>query len=90
MSEGDPVAWYLIEKGWEVVDAGGEEIGRVEDVAGDANADIFSGLVVSTGLFSGHRFVPAEQVQSLTEGHVHLSLTGDEVKELPEKEFPAG
>lgn len=90
MSEGDPVAWYLIEQGWEVVDARGEEIGRVEDVAGDANADIFSGLVVSTGLLSGHRFVPAEQVESLTEGHVRLSLTGDEVKQLPEKEGPAG
>jgi uncharacterized protein YrrD len=84
MSEGDPVAWYLIERGWEVVDAGGGEIGQVEDVAGDENADIFSGLVISTGLLSGHRFVSAEQVQTLTEGHVHLSLTSDQVKRLPE------
>lgn len=88
MSEGDPVAWYLIEPEWKVVDAGGEEIGHVEDVAGDANADIFSGLVISTGLLSGHRFVPAEQVRSLTEGHVHLSLTSAEVKDLPEKTGP--
>jgi uncharacterized protein YrrD len=90
MSEGDPVAWYLIEQGWEVVDAGGEEIGHVEEVAGDANADIFSGLLVSTGLFSGQRFVPAEQVESLTQGHVHLSLTSDQVKQLPEGTGPAG
>jgi hypothetical protein len=34
--------------------------------------------------------VPAEQVQSLTEGHVHLSLTSDEVKDLPDKTRPAG
>jgi hypothetical protein len=34
MSEGDPVAWYLIEQGWKVVDAGGEEIGHVEDRPG--------------------------------------------------------
>lgn len=88
MSEGDPVAWYLIEQGWEVVDAAGDEVGLVEEVAGDANADIFSGLVISTGLLSGPRFVPAEQVQSLTEGHVHLSLTGNEVKHLPEKTGP--
>jgi hypothetical protein len=37
---------------------------------------------------SGHRFVPAEQVRSLTEGHVHLSLTSDEVKDLPENTGP--
>jgi uncharacterized protein YrrD len=90
MSEGDPVAWYLIEQGWEVLDAGGEAIGRVEEVEGDANADIFSGLLISTGLLGGTRVVPAEQVRSLTEGHVHLSLTSDEVKDLPDKTRPAG
>lgn len=90
MSEGDPVAWYLIEQGWEVIDADGHGLGHVEEVAGDEEADIFSGLVISTGLLSGHRFVPAEQVQSLTEGHIRLSLTSDEVRDLPEKTGPAG
>jgi hypothetical protein len=90
VSEGDPVAWYLIEPGWQVLDAGGAAIGLVDEVEGDANADIFSGLLVSTGLFSGPRFVPAEQVGLLTEGHVHLSLTSDEVKDLPDKARPAG
>jgi hypothetical protein len=90
VNEGDPVAWYLIEQGWEVADVDGHEVGLVEEVAGDANADIFSGLVISTGLLGGPRFVPAEQVRSLTEGHVHLSLTGDEVKNLPAKTGPAG
>ena len=90
MNEGDPVAWYLIEQGWEVADAEGHEVGLVEEVAGDANADIFSGLVISPGLLGGQRFVPAEQVRSLTEGRVHLSLTTDEVKSLPAKTGPAG
>jgi hypothetical protein len=90
MSEGDPVAWYLIEPGWEVLDAGGDVVGVVEEVEGDANADIFSGLLISTGLLSGPRFVPAEQVGLLTEGHVHLSLTSDQVKDLPDKTRPAG
>jgi hypothetical protein len=89
MSEGDPVAWYLIEEGWEVFDADGDSIGHVDEVEGDTNADIFSGLLISTGLFSGARFVPAEQVGLLTEGHVHLSLTSEEVKDLPAKTRPA-
>ena len=90
MSEGDPVAWYLIEAGWEVLDADGDAIGRVDEVEGDENADIFSGLLISTGLLTGTRFVPAEQVGLLTEGHVHLNLTGDEVKTLPDTARPAG
>lgn len=90
MSEGDPVAWYLIEAGWEVLDADGDAIGRVDEVEGEENADIFSGLLISTSLFGGSRFVPAEQVGRLTEGHVHLSLTSDEVKDLPDTTRPAG
>jgi len=90
MSEGDPVAWYLIEAGWEVLDADDEAIGRVDEVEGDENADIFSGLLISTGVLGGSRFVPAEQVGLLTEGHVHLSLTSDEVKDLPDTTRPAG
>ena len=90
MSEGDPVAWYLIEAGWEVLDADGDAIGRVDEVEGDENADIFSGLLISTGVFGGSRFVPAEHVGLLTEGHVHLSLTSDEVKDLPDTTPPAG
>jgi Uncharacterized protein conserved in bacteria (DUF2171) len=90
VSGDDPVAWYLIEPGWEVLDAGGDVVGLVEEVEGDANADIFSGLAISTGLFSGPRFVPAEQVGLLTEGHVHLSLTSDQVKDLPDTTRPAG
>jgi hypothetical protein len=31
----DPVSWLVIEPGWEVVDANGEHLGRVEEVVGD-------------------------------------------------------
>lgn len=79
---GDPVSWLMIERGWRVVDSAGEEFGHVDQVAGDAEADIFSGLVVSTGLLSGHRYVPAEQVGTITEGSVQLHLTRDEAKHL--------
>ena len=88
MSVGDPVSWLLIEPGWDVVDSREEEIGRVEQIAGDTEADIFSGLLISTGLISGTRYVPAEQVGSITEGRVQLRLTRAETKDLSAHEGP--
>ena len=90
MSESDPVAWILIEPGWKVVDSEGNELGHVEEVEGDDNADIFNGLLISTGLLSGKRYVPAERVGLITEGRVHLTLTGDEVKQLGDHKGPQG
>lgn len=90
MSEGDPVAWLLIEPGWKVIDAQGNDISHVEEVVGDENADIFSGLLISAGVFSGKRYVPAEQVGVITEGHVHLTLTRDEFKRLTDETGPVG
>jgi hypothetical protein len=84
----DPVSWLLIEPGWKVVDASGDEIGRVEEVVGDSNADIFNGLAISKGLFSGNRYVPAEQVATITEGSVELRLGRDDIQRLERYEQP--
>lgn len=73
----DPVAWILIEQGWEVVDAKGEHVGRVEEVVGDREEDIFSGLNVAKHLLGKAEFVPAEQVAEITEGRVQLAADGD-------------
>jgi sporulation protein YlmC with PRC-barrel domain len=86
----DPVAWILIEPGWKVFDSGGKHVGHVEEVEGDPNADIFNGLLISTGLFGGKRYVPAEQIGLITEGGAHLTLTGDEVKRLSADSGPPG
>jgi uncharacterized protein YrrD len=72
----------MIERGWKVMDAGGSEIGRIEEVVGDTGVDIFNGLSISTGLLAGARYVPAEAVDSITEGSVVLRLSRDEVKGL--------
>jgi hypothetical protein len=88
MNSPDPVAWIMIEPGWKVVDAEGNEIVRVEEVEGDPNADIFNGLLISTGLLSGHRYVPAEQVGLISEGRVQLRLTRDQVKQLTNEAAP--
>lgn len=70
----DPVSWLLIEKGWQVVGADGEDLGKVHELVGDTGKDIFSGLAVSPGLLRKPRFVPAENVVSITEGRIVVDL----------------
>jgi hypothetical protein len=69
----DPVSWYLIEPGWKVLAADGSEVGRVSEVTGDRQKDIFDGLTVTTGLLSKNRYVPSEEVAEITDGAVRLS-----------------
>lgn len=85
----DPVSWLMIEEGWKVVDAGGEHVGRIEEVVGDTANDIFNGLAVSTGLLGKPRYVPAEQVGEISDGQVQLNLSGEHVERLDEHEPPA-
>jgi hypothetical protein len=89
MTEGDPVSWFVIESGWKVVDAQGDEVGSVDEVAGDSSDDIFNGLSISTSLLGKARYVPSEQVGTITEGRVHLKLTKDQIEQLGEFEQPA-
>ena len=85
----DPVSWLMIEPGWRVVDASGGEIGKVEAVTGDSNADIFDGLAVATGMLARPQYVPAEQVGAITEGTVHLTLERSAFDALGEYKEPA-
>ena len=84
----DPVSWFVIEHGWQVVDRDGDEVGTVDEVTGDENADIFDGLSVSGGFFSKARYVPSEQVAEITEGRIALRLSRAEVEALPEFDEP--
>ena len=86
--ESDPVSWYLIARGWEVLDAEGETVGHVEDTVGDSSHDIFDGLSIYLHLLSKPLYVPAEQVGLITQGRVHLRPTGAEVARLGEYEEP--
>lgn len=89
MSQGDPVSWYLIAQGWRVVDAAGNEIGKVEEVVGDSAEDIFNGLAVSTGLLDRPRYVLSERVEEITEGEITLSMTANELERMAEFQEPA-
>lgn len=63
---GDPVSWLLVEPGWKVVDAQGRKVGKVDEVLGDEQVDIFHGLLVSG------KEILAERVGEIREGEIRL------------------
>ena len=63
----DPVSWLLIEPGWEVVDRDGNTVGKVDEVLGESDADIWDGLTVDG------EYVPAEHVGTIVEGRITLT-----------------
>ena len=80
----DPIAWIVIESGWKVIASDGSEVGRVHEIAGDENADIFDGLVLSS-----KQYIPAEDVGAIYEGEVHVNLTKEQFERLGEYQEPA-
>ncbi len=88
MDDGEtPVSWKGIDAGARLVTVDGQEIGRVEEVAGDRQADIFDGRVVSVaGPHSRRgdkRYVAAERVGRIWPDRVEVDLGADEAARLP-------
>lgn len=88
----DPVAWTVVEHGWTVVTSDGSEVGRIDQVLGDAEADIFDGFAVEGGsVLDRPTYVPSEQVGVIEEGTVHLVIDADAFAALaPYEPPPAG
>ena len=84
----DPVSWFVIERGWKVVDSVGADVGSVDEVVGDSTNDIFNGLAISTSLLGKPRYVPAERVASIIEGRIQLTMSKAEVGNLGEFSEP--
>ena len=78
----DPVSWFLVDHGWQVVAADGSSVGTVAEVIGDTGKDIFNGLAVTHGLLRRSKYVPAEQVAEITEGRIRLALSREEFERL--------
>ena len=80
---GAPMSYLTLEPGTPVFASDGSEVGRVEHVLADPDADIFDGLVVD---FRGgaHRFVDAAHVAQIAEGGVTLALDAAAAERLPE------
>ena len=81
---GDPVAWQMIEQGWSVLDADGNQVGKVDRVTGDISSDIFNGITFGDGgtVLTRARYVAAEHVSAIRQGEVVLDLRGDDVAKL--------
>ena len=78
----DPVSWFVVEPGWKIIAADGDEVGTVHELLGDLERDIFDGIAVSTGALTKPTYVPSEQVGEIREGEVHLALTGEQFAQL--------
>lgn len=88
----DPVAWKVVERGWAVVASDGNQVGKVDQVLGDPEADIFDGLAVGAGnVLDRPVYVPSEQVGEIEEGTLHLTIDTEAFGRLtPYEEPPPG
>jgi hypothetical protein len=85
----DPVAWNVVERGWAVAASDGNEVGKVDQVLGDPEHDIFDGLSVGEGaVLDRPRYVPSEQVGAIEVGTVHLTIDAEEYAQLSPYEEP--
>lgn len=76
-------SYLLIERGMTVRGSDGD-LGTVSEVVADASVDVFRGIVLAHGLFSGkHGFVSAEQVLRVEQNIVVVGLTKTEAEHLP-------
>jgi hypothetical protein len=79
---GAPMSYLTLEPGTPVLASDGSEVGRVEHVLADPDADIFDGLVIDAR-GGGHRFVDAPQVERIEARGVTLALDAAGVQRLP-------
>jgi hypothetical protein len=85
----DPVSWLQIEQGWNVAASDGTVVGKVAQVAGDKQSDIFDGLAVASDSPKQVRYVPAEIIGTIFPGEVRLTITGSESASLAPYEAAA-
>jgi len=75
----DPVSWLQIEQGWNVITSDGLIVGRVAQVEGDKQSDIFDGLAVESKQPTQICYVPGEQVAAIYPGEVTLKIQSAEI-----------
>jgi len=85
MDLGNPASYLVLAGGTPVVASDGREVGKVEHVLADADADVFDGVIVDMSAGQGgHRFADASQVGAIYERGVVLALSSDAAERLPE------
>ena len=77
------VAWLAMPEKAPVMGESGEEIGRMEEVLGDKEDDIFHGIVLKLAR-GGHKVeVRADRIPKITTRRVYTDLATDELERLP-------
>jgi hypothetical protein len=91
MDRGDPISYLALQEGVPVLSSDGVEVGQVEHVLADAEADVFDGVIIDTRAGpGGWRFADAPQVAEIHERAVTLNVDAAGVERLPEpSENPA-
>jgi uncharacterized protein YrrD len=91
MDHGQRISYLALAEGTPVLSSDGEEVGRVEHVLADQEADVFDGLIIDTRAGPGSwRFADAPQVAEIYERAVVLTVDAAGVARLPEpSENPA-
>jgi uncharacterized protein YrrD len=88
---GAPSSYRALAQGTPVYSSDGANLGAVEHVLADEDADIFDGIVIDRSVLpGGHRFADAQLVQEVFERGVVLALDPAGAERLPEpSENPA-
>jgi hypothetical protein len=81
MDEGLPIAYQVLEESVPCYSADGELVGTVDHVVSAPAQDIFHGIVMRSA--GGQRFIAADQIASLHERGVELSIDAAAVADLP-------
>jgi len=77
------VAWLAMPEKAPVMGQSGEEIGRMEELLGDKEDDIFHGIVLKLAR-GGHKVeVTADRIPKITTRRVYTDLAADELEQLP-------
>ena len=83
LEEEREVAWLAMPEKAPVLGQSGEEIGRMEELLGDKEDDIFHGIVLKLAR-GGHKVeVAADRIPKITTRRIYTDLTADELAHLP-------
>jgi uncharacterized protein YrrD len=85
MDLGNPVSYLVLPEGTDVMSSDGHKLGTVEHVLAVPDADVFDGVIVDMSAGpGGHRFADAQQVESIYERGLVLTLDAEQAAKLPE------
>ena len=89
IDDGLAVHYTAVERGTLVYDSNEIEVGKVAEILDNFREHIFDGVVVETTDGARH-FVDAPEVRRTAERGVTLTITADEVRQLPPPEKGGG